>query len=929
MRHKRTFIVLLIAATVCSALPTTLRADTPVWEEADRTFKAAYSQFTSQRWAQAQGLLEDFVRRFGTHERVPIAYLYLAVCHLNQGNEEEYEAATEQVMRRFFGSPTWFLAYGSRMTRARQRRDGVRAEARKAAEEAAKAAAKAKKEGKEPPPAATAPTTQPKEIGAEFSDAYFLLLEQFARRVRRVPMELQDSLASQRPEWNWYQIWERRHLPRYDQYMVRVYPEWSWTMQILAMADTPERAERALRALAYTFRTVPRLPTDWQFAHVQMLRIAGQDEQADTAWDEYLAQWEDDPRGMGLWLTAGEWAQQHGDDETADVAWDQVVERYGGYYSVGEFLGERLRYLREHARREEFFKLARHYMKTYPHSRWNGSIVSWWTDLARGRLIEGDEELLAETTRLVEAEWGAESERTLRWKIELALARGQATEALDLMDGLLDERHWDASTFSRIENYARQVAGIARSKEDAELEKKADAPVAAARDKYGIPVEDPESPAAAMYKDLKARIKDSQLRHMEEIADGMFREHRKDYYTIEAFSDLHEFYFRNVMPDQRDRTYQRMVSAWPQHPRTQQVMQRQVQAEQAANRYQELGKVIDLLTTRFPGGPTYYGQRRQAFSGTNDEAGLLEYVRERYGPAAENGSVHALEELSRYEVKTVEETATALGGYWMDWANKLKGTRAELYALRQALDYYYWRPYHYHHLEQEPQWDKATAVVRRLASQDTDPEIAWNAEFLDVRLLADKDDARGAYNAMTKKLDGVTRFREITGRASLSTLGRAMGEKKMIDEAKSLADRLNKLSGPRDEPTAVEHMLGTAYQYAGAPIPAAKHFLNVVDATPFPAKQYNTFMHALRMLHGQPQTTVSTANQFINKVPTAQDIVPDVLFELGKFYVQRRDRGVNSIRSRLAQRYPASHARGELERMIEEAEKRYREQQNR
>ncbi|HUS46987.1 MAG TPA: hypothetical protein VM098_02620, partial [Phycisphaerae bacterium] len=602
-----------------------------------------------------------------------------------------------------------------------------------------------------------------------------------------------------------------------------------------------------------------------------------------------------------------QWAEDHGDEKTADDCYAKLVKTYGGCWTLDELLGVRLGHLRQKNRSQPFFTLARYYLKTYPQGRYGGSIVSWWTQLAQPAILAGEKALQDETTTLVDEFQGAEGLSALRWKLDLAIAGKKFDLAGELGPRMLEDRYWSAGMFDIIRHYGRQAETLKA------LE-------AAARKKYGIPDQDPQSKAAAMYKELKGRIQDDQQRHMEQIGREMFSDCRDDYWTIEAVWELVNYYFGKVMPEPRDEWIKRMVSAWPRHPRTQSVLHMWIVADRAANRYDRLAEAIDLYRANFPGGDSYYQDRLSCYDAAKDEEGRLAYVRSYFGPGGARGNVYAIERLANYELAALpEQTSEALGGYWTNLAGKHAGTRAELYCLHRALEYLHHRPHYYKHLGLNVRWDDALAVVKRLQQQKIDPEIAWDVAFLDVTLLAQKPDAAAAVGALNTALGNKRKVRDLALRVNLADLGKALGESKMIQQGVELAERLRKACRTADDLDGINSMLGAMYHYGGAPLVAARHYAAIVDADPWPVRKQGTMMHAMRLLGSNAQLYSGAAEQYVRKIAGAQGVIPEMLFEVGQYHLNRRSGVVMQVLGQLRQQYPASSFRGKLEVMAADA----------
>lgn len=839
----------------------------PPWTKANNLYASAMSQYRARHYDQAHGLLEEFIKLYPSHEATPTAYLKLGYCKLapkENKDVEGYEKAMEQVVRRFNESPAWFLAYGSMLSRRKK---------------------------------------------LEKNDEYLDLLEQMVRRCRQVPLLLGNDIHGHKHEWSWYRVYRWLRYPLYQSWMPRVVYPVSWAMDIAKIAEKPERADRALKALSFTLKQKGEdLPPDWQFAHVLLLAQAGKTDEADKAFAEYADVWGDDPRGMWIWLLKADHAREQKDDKTADECYRKLIEKYGRCHSLEAFLGARMAYLKQQKRTEDAAQLADYYLKTYPGGRSRGSAMRILVDTGRQKVLAGQASGIDPWIKMVERFYGKDSWTTLVKKIDLYVDLKQFEKAGQLAEGMLDPKHWSSGVFGVIRSYTT------RNEVFKDLEKKA-------REKYGIPPEDPKSEAAELLKQLKGRIKDDQLRHMEEIAERMTGDYPGDAFTIEAVKLMTEYYFQKVMPEPRDKWMDHMVRTYPLHPLTEGVLRKRIQADRAARKYDRLAGAIDMLKDRFPRGGTYFNDRVTCYGAAKDAAGRLAYVRKYYAPIIKAGDTRSLERLAGYEApprKHWKETDyRAIGDYWMQKASKYAGTRIELFSLGKAFDAYFSRVNRYRYVADGPRacYDRAIEVVRRLQQQKIDPEISWAFAFRDVDVIAGKGNVKEAISVLEKRLRDVPGQRDVRLRVNLHLLGEILGRAKFEKEATDLAENLRKACSTQADADAIESMLAAMYGYAGKYVLAARHRLIIVNRSPWPAKAYGHFLGAARNLaRAGSRKYASTVDHYIRKIENAQDLVPRLLYDAGLYYMQRRNRSAFfRARGILAKKYPASGARGKLE----------------
>ena len=173
-------------------------------QKAARLYNSAMSALRTRQYAQAEGLLAKYVKSYSTHEYVPVGYLQLAACRWRLKDYEGYEDALEQVIHRFPHSPAWYIAHAAMLSRAKAAKD---------------------------------------------NDGYLTRLEAMVRQAGQAPWHMHTALGRYYSEYH-RQEYNGRNFWAIDESPGGRVAKPGWVTDLLQMADTPERAERALRALA-------------------------------------------------------------------------------------------------------------------------------------------------------------------------------------------------------------------------------------------------------------------------------------------------------------------------------------------------------------------------------------------------------------------------------------------------------------------------------------------------------------------------------------------------------------------------------------------------------------------------------------------------------------------------------------------------------
>ena len=863
-------ICAIAAACLCRAASAQKAkpAEETAAKKAAALYQSAVSAIRTGQWKQAEGLLDRYVKSCPSHEYVPVGYLQLAHCRHQLKDEAGCEAAVDEVIRRFDGSPAWFNAYGWKLARAKAGKD---------------------------------------------NDGYLLLLESMLRAAGEAPWQLHGVISWQFGDY-WHQEYHGRHFEPTAGWLGSISQRPGWVMDILQMADTPEPAARALRALAGNFHArAKELPPDWQYAHATLLRRAGKPDEAEKALSGYFEAWGDDPRAIDLWLLKAQEAQARPDQPAVDAAYDHLVEKYAGAGSLEEALHQYLAGLQAQDRYDRFTRLARQYLGTYTTSPWWGYVVSYWVGMAKRKAEAGDTSRIASALKMLDDVYDAKTparQRTkLIWKIDLLMLSGKADQAAELARRLLGEDHWSAESYDLVSRYAAKHKPFA-------------AVVDAARERWSIPLPNPTSKAFVLLDQLKRRVQDEQMRHAEEIGEEMFSEHRDDAATIQAVKLLADYYFKKVLAEPRDKWMDRMVQAYPHHPLTQAVMVNQIATEGATRRYDRLAVALDTIEARFPAtAGRWYHSRMRCYESANDPGGAHTYARRIHGPSADAGDVRSLAELAKYDLAGYGQDYKAIGDYWMERARKLTGTRAQLYCLSQALRGYYWGPY-LSGRRNQVQWEPAAVVLQELRNQSLDPELGWKLGFADVNLLAHKGDGQAALEALEGRLKDGQTCRDLSLRLDLVALGSALGSSKLLRKGHALAGRLERLCFTSRDAAAIELMQAAMFAARQAYGPAAEHYLKVVQSSPCPARMYPYFAGALNCLRqGKGGRYTSELDAYIRRISHVQELVPGLLYQAGEYYLQTRNAAALSVRQKLASRYPASAARDRMDELFAQYQK--------
>lgn len=835
--------------------------ETPVWEQAKKTYESAMSQYRASGWQQAQGLLEEFIKNYPTNENIPAAYVQLANCRAQQKNFAGADESLNMVIKKFQGSGMWVAAHMSKLSRLKLLKK---------------------------------------------HDEYLTLLDSMMKVAKELPLELNNIRID--PGFHW--IGTHWRSPRYGNSMPwnlePIYDQ-NWLNDVLAVCDTQDRAQRALKSLGNMFRKKNdinrELNSEWEFFHYRLLLAAGKDDEAAKAMAAYRQDWGDDPRGIPLALLHAEYLQQNGDAKGADAAYDYIIATYGNFGSVSYYLATRMKYLADHERLADLNKLGEYYLKEFPQGPHRRALLGWQADAAR-RMAMKDPNLTEEAVKLVREYYGKTSLQGIQIQIDLALAQQKPQEAVEAAKAMLDDACWSQNCYNMMQNYSanKPLQPLLE-----EMEKK-----------YNIPKLDANSAPGLLLKTLKDRIKEEQVRFMEEVGKEMIEKYPQDAATIQGVKLLADYYFDKLLPEPRDRWTNLMISNYPRHPLTQAVMASQIKALKAAKQYQQFIQAVDEFDKRFPTSGLsgqWAWDKFEAYDGAKDAEGKMAWARKWWGAAADAGDAEAIFRLGDRELAAVPADSNSIGLFWMEKAKKYEGQRAQLYCWYRAYDAYFLQPAFTVRQNREVMSAEALEVLQKLSEQKIDPEIRWYLEFADITVAAVKGDAKAVHEAATKRLTA-KKYRGLSLRVNMGAIATAFNaDPKLVPAGMEIAQKMEKVCYTDRDTTEINAMMGAMYLAVKNNAKAVECYRKTLEDAAWPAQVYPNFVQALKAAD-LPQVP-TLVNMYLAKIANVQELYPKVLWDEAEYLMAKgKDKSMSeimAIRQKLAQSYPASEARGKLE----------------
>lgn len=902
MRDKRVLIGLTLAVCLWAG-DTVWAQQAKPWGFAAKAWMTAMSAYKGGHTKQAEALLDDYVRKFGSTEKTPLGYMFLANCRARLGKPEAEDEAIAEVRRRYKGSVWWFAAEAHALRRLK---------------------AKGKVN--------------------EFLD----YLEKFITEAKELPMDFSSDVRAGEGNSTGYSggsgPWFHYQAPVGMEWLRDIYGGSKGIVpELEAMADTPARRQRVYKILDPIFRRglEGRLPIGWQYAHLRQLVNLGRIEEAEKLYARYLKDYpptDGDPRGIMLRVLWGQFWQGRKDDKRADAIYADLIKNYMGFATLSTVLRPRFALLVQENRHREFVPLARAYLKHYPHGYDRKHILDLWVGILWKPALSGDAEALSHIIEMLDSYYGPKSIHRRETLIRFYLEMKKPEEAVKLARPFLNDDEWSRETYLQLRRYAGKETAFAALVDEADK-------------KYGIfaPDPDPNSEPALKLKELKARMKDNQVRHMEEIGDTLFGKHRKTAEAVEGVRLLVEYYFQKVIPGPRDAWMARMIEAYPRHPDTQRVLVRQVEALYAGKFFEKLGSPLDLIQKRFPERArsdrplafqqTWGSLRLRAYDAVDDKEGREKMTREdftRLAKAAEGGNLYAMRAYANHQFRQAgKPDPEARGDYWMKYARKFAGTRAELFCLREA-----WQAYVNTHQPDVPQdkkvyvLDEALDAIEELQTQKIDPEVAWNTQFADVNLLLAHRKVREALYRLKERIQDGKKIRDVSARLNFGALAGRLAEQPRVREVGlQLVDKkLRKVCFTQADMDWIDNFeIWILYHEPSQERRPAAHrkampfFLAKMDKTPIPLRAWGWYQHAMRCASSLGlKASKSVADRYLQRISHCQSLVPGILAGLGHRAMSpptQDPKVLKEMRERLERRYAASAARGSLENAVEKKRK--------
>lgn len=852
---------LLAAFVACGAGAQEL----PPWDQAKKTYESAQSQYKANAFQQAQGLFEEFIKKYPTHENVPVAYTQLAHCRAQQKNFAGWEDALDNVIKKFPGSGTWIYAHMAKFNRFK---------------------------------------------ALKRYDDCLAVLDSLVHGAKELPLDLNQVRVDPGQTWMGT-YWRTGRINNTMPWNLDPVYDINWLNDLVAACDTPERALKALKSMNSLFRRKGNeinreLNAEWECCHWRLLLAAGKDDEAAKVLDAYRQDWGSDPRGIGLAVMVGECAQRNHDDKAADAAYDYLIKTYGSCGSVAYYLDQRMVYLRDHDRLDDLNHLAEYYLKEFPQGPHRRTLLACQFQVVRIRASR-DPNLVPEALALAEQLYGKNNPQAIVTQIDLLLGNQQFAQAAQAERRLLADECWSDESYNALRNYANR---------DPNRDNGLAAVLEEANKKFNIPALDANGPAGQMLAQLKDRIKEEQVRHMEEIGKDMLEKYPQDAATIQAVNLLADYYFDKLLAGPRDQWMGVMMTNYPRHPLTQAVMLRQITAFKAAKEYQPYLQAVGEYEKRFasaiPGN--WYWDRIEAYDGMKDTEGKLAFVRKVHGRGADAGDVGSINELSIHEAASLGGDSNRLGAYWMDRAKKCEGTRGQLYCWYRAYEACFYAPAIQKFQNREVMPKEAMDALGPLQDQKLDPEIRWYLEFADIAVLASKPDAKAVADALGKRLTAKT-YRDLSLRLNMDMVASAFTDAKVAPAGLTLADKIAKLCYTDRDDAQCNSMMVVMLQAIKNTAKAVECYRKTIDDAAWPAQAYNSLVQCMKIADAAQLPTL--ANAYIARIANAQDVVPRVLLEQANAYMAKgKDKAspeVSAIRQHLAQNYPASESRGALE----------------
>ena len=317
----------------------------------------------------------------------------------------------------------------------------------------------------------------------------------------------------------------------------------------------------------------------------------------------------------------------------------------------------------------------------------------------------------------------------------------------------------------------------------------------------------------------------------------------------------------------------------------------------------------------------------ECFVAAKDLTGKAAFARKLYGADADAGDLRALAELAKHELPVFGKDTQRIGDYWRNKARKMTDTHGRLYCLYKAIDgyCYLWtadwlRDRWLRDKDREFLWGRGMDAVKACQGRKEDPEFSWYLEFVNITLLFEKGDGRGASSAAKRQFKG--KYRDLSARVNLLRMTRSLGDPNTLTrEALVFGRRLNGMVHTLRDRNVVNSFVGSLYRSLQMYPQAFKHYTNIINDCPWPVKVYGTYTTAAHCTRGNAGQANALANSYLKKAGNVQDVAPRVLYHLA--YVFRSNAAAfTRFGNRLVKSYPASMSRRQLVRLAEQRRQR-------
>lgn len=824
-------------------------------EQAVKVYREALSQMHVKQYQQAADLFSQMIKRYGTNENVPDAQLYLAVCLRGQELDDDYIKQLDLCERIYAGTEVELLAINGKLSYYAAKKD---------------------------------------------ADNYIATLKELCGPTGHKAV---DEYMLDPGEF---------HYRGTNMAGPRRYFATSFRDHLDDLCKKPEVAQQVLDLMAGTFKKGPGyLPQEWFWTHVHLLYRAGKAEEAKKQFDAYDAYWGTDVRNAKLWFAYGEYLRTETKDlPAARKIYEEVMKKWEGTLDdgAGEAGYQLARMLETEKDPQPFIDMATPFTKRYKTTNWGNGVRAMLHKKAM-ELAPSDKKMADLAFAMFEEDMldllPQEQAASIEKQIDLAVTLKMEDKAKALFTQMLDPKVWGGWTYGR---------ALALAKRHTMLQPQLDA----LRTKYLIKDPVADSEPAKLLAQLKMRMADDQMRFAEEIAEELFTKHTEAAETMDALKLMVDYYFKQVMPEPRDKWMGRMISTYEYHPDTEQVINQRCVASQAAAEYDQVAQDTELAIQRFPASQyrgNWVSYRIKAYEAAKDMQGKYKLMEKEYGPRIRSGNIYSLQLLiNAIPIAEGEDAGAKRAAAWMGWADKFGEVHPALSCLAQARSAF----------ESLKVWDKAHIASNRLRTQKIDPAVAQAYEFDDIDLyIAAQDHEKVVAAAARLPQQPKPRFRS-GRRFSLGSVGTSFGKLKRIGPGKSLAARLQKLYDAPEDINGVDYFMASMFVAANdtyGPTPeAGKHYLNIVERTMPPDIAYRVFTSALYH-HPENLDPVRMIDDYLKLIPRAHHLRPDLIKRQGEYYIAQKSNKALATQGALTRGYPASKARDEFDDRIERIRK--------